>query len=243
MNAVPALARYTPFQQTGVEFDPVAHRYSYLGYPVLGTTSVMRAHHLSADWSHVDAEVLERKRELGLAVHAATHFDDEGDLRLQSLAPSLVPYVDAWRRFKDDSGFEPILLETLLVHPVRLYGSIIDRWGPLRKFNGDDLPATVDLKTGNPDDACARVQTAAYQQNLIANLAAVFTHLTACGVRLPWSLAELFSAVNLPRYSVQLQSDGKYQLRTYRHFGVDVTLFNAALACEANVHPSWRQQS
>lgn len=227
-----------PFQQPGVAFDPVEHRYTYHGAPVLNVTSVLREHKISADWSQVPALTLVAKRELGRAAHLAAHFFDEGDLHPGSVAPAVVPYLDAWRRFVEDNDFVPLLLETPLVHPLMRYGGTLDRFGIVRRLQ--TLPSVVDIKTGDPDDAGAGPQTAAYEQLIRAVLAQIFEYLDGIdGLPRPWWVQDV-AGEPWTRYSVQLLPTGRYRLCTYQSHR-DLQRFNWALGLEASAHPSWRR--
>jgi hypothetical protein len=59
------------------------------------------------DYSRVPALTLEWKQNLGRIIHSATHYFDEQDLIWETLDPEAVPYVQAWERFRRDSGFVP----------------------------------------------------------------------------------------------------------------------------------------
>lgn len=235
MNAV-GFARY---EQAGVTFDPELHRYTYFGHPVVNTTSVLRAHKISADWSQVPSETLDRKRAIGLAAHAATHYFDEGDLHPGTVADEVTPYLDAWRRFVEDQEFEPYLLETTLVHPIRRYGGTVDRWGVVHRLNPSGLPSIVDIKTGDPDDAGAGPQTAAYEQLVRSVLPELHAFLSLRGTDFATTLREMVEEPWM-RYSVHLRPDGRYFVHTYQSYD-DLKRFNWALALEASAHPSWRR--
>jgi hypothetical protein len=233
----PAIA-LAPFVQPGVTFEPVSHTYSYFDAPVLNVTRILREHKISACWGDVPPDVLERKREIGRAAHIATHYFDEGDLQPGTVAPEVCGYLDAWRRFKEENDFQPLLLETCLVHPTNRYAGTVDRWGLVRNLS--ELPAIVDLKTGDPDDAGAGPQTAAYEELVRASLGAILAHLERQGFVSPWNFNELQENA-WPRFSVQLKPDGRYALKPYKAF-TDLRRFTCALTLEATAHPSWRQQ-
>lgn len=233
---------FFPFVQTGVTFDEPTHRYRYFGQPVHNVTTIMRAHKLSGDLSHIPEPELTAKRELGLEVHTATHYDDEGELDHASVTnPRAAGYIEAWRLFKREQDFEALLLECRLVHPAKLDAGTLDRWGIVHRLDRSGLPAVVDLKTGDPDDARAEVQTAAYEDILRALLPELYEHLSATR-RLPWTLQELRQA-EWPRYSVQLLETGKYKLHTYPNYQQDLQLFEGARICEVKQHPSWLRRA
>lgn len=224
------------FQQAGVTFDPAAHRYFFEGAPVLNVTSILRAHKISADWSIIPPAVLENKREIGRAAHIAAHYFDEGDLQPGSVHHEVTPYLDGWRRFVEENEFQPLLLETPLVHPLMRYAGTVDRFGIVHQLQ--DLPSIVDIKTGNPEDAGAGPQTAAYEQLIRALLPELYPYIEAfIEYPMPWALEDIIAAP-WTRYSVQLFPNGSYKLSTYTTHR-DLQRFNWALSLEASAHRSW----
>lgn len=225
------------FQQAGVEFDPATHVYRYHGVVVEHhVTGVLRAHKISANWDHVPPLTLEAKRQIGQAVHAATHYEDEGDLDDSTIDPAIVPYLEAWRTCKRELDLEILLLETCLVHPLKRFAGMVDRFAIAHALQSPDwpclIPAIVDLKTGDPDDAGADVQTAAYEELLRAVLSPAL--LDRLDLAAGWAKA-------WPRYSVQLLPTGRYRLSTYTS-PRDGHRWNWALSLEASAHPSWKER-
>lgn len=224
-----------PFRQPGVSFDEYEHIYALNGWRALGSvTGIMRDHKISADWSQVPGDVLARKRDIGLAAHAAAHFYDEGDLDRTTIDPAVQPYLEAWVRFVEENDVEPLLLETPLVHPTCHVGGGVDRLAIVHRLQDPALPLTVpavvDIKTGDPDAAAANVQTAAYEWLIraVVNPADV-------GIS-PEAWDEVW-----PRYSVQLLPTGRYKLCTYTN-PRDLHRFMWAYNLEASAHPSWRRK-
>src|SRR5207248_265963 len=112
------------------------------------------------------------KRDVGRAAHVATHYFDEGTLDPRSVDPRVDGYLQAWIDFRESTGFVPVLLETPLHHPGLLFAGTIDRAGFFSKFDGCDPRQlfTVDIKCGDPGDAAAQWQTAAYAELLGVSL-------------------------------------------------------------------------
>ena len=90
-------------------FDADRPLYLVQGRTVPSVTQVLHSAGLGANYSMVPPEVLERKRTIGLFVHQATHYLDEGSLELESVDPELQPYLSAYQRFLSESGFQPQL--------------------------------------------------------------------------------------------------------------------------------------
>ena len=68
-------------------------------------------------------------RDRGSLVHLATHYDDEGELDDDSLDPVIVPYVEAWRKFKRESGFVVEESEIPMYSATYRYAGIFDTRG------------------------------------------------------------------------------------------------------------------
>lgn len=81
-----------------VEFQEDGHLYD--GGRLESVTGILKAE------GFIDTSFYtEEGRERGSYVHLATHLDDMGELDESSLDPVIVPYLEAWRRFKRESGF------------------------------------------------------------------------------------------------------------------------------------------
>lgn len=100
----------------------------------------------------------------GTAVHADCHAFDDDDLEDDYFDRSgdgrIVPFVKAWARVREDKRLKPIVhaRERHVFHPLLLYTGIQDGI-----FESDLGLILVDLKTGDPEDAAAHIQTAAYE--------------------------------------------------------------------------------
>lgn len=136
-------------------FDEPTHAYAWQGKPVPGVTAVIRGA-LGDPFARIDPDVLERKRAIGKAAHRAVELDDAGKLDEATVHPAVVPYLEAWRAFRRESGFAPLLSEQKGYHETYGYAGQLDVLG---RINGDR--AVVDLKTGLPGLQAA-IQTAAY---------------------------------------------------------------------------------
>lgn len=139
-----------------LEFDPATHTYRLDGRVVPSVTQILD---LLEDWSGVAPEVLEAARDFGSNVHAACHLYNQDALDWSSLDPSLVPYVEGWARFLDDSGAVVILSEHQVVHRELGYAGTLDvmaEWSSARQ-------ALIDIKSGQLPRTVGP-QTAAYSQ-------------------------------------------------------------------------------
>ena len=83
-----------------VDFTEEGHRYTLNGERLASVTGILRAE------GFIDtAFYTEYGRQRGSFVHLARHYDDAGELDEDTLDPVIVPYLEAWRRFKRESGF------------------------------------------------------------------------------------------------------------------------------------------
>jgi hypothetical protein len=191
----------------GIDFTFDAERHLYLvqGRPVPSVTQVLHSGGLSADYSIVEPAVLERKRIIGEYVHKATQYLDEGCLDLDTVDPEIHPYLAAYERFLQDSGFRPRLVEHRLVSSIdgMLCGGTIDREGLM----GGKL-WIIDLKCIDRLYPSFAVQTAGYQLLLPKPVTPPFKYTRAV---------------------LQLKRDGAYKLTTYDD-PAEFDIFRAALA-------------
>lgn len=139
-----------------ITFDAEHHKYTDNGVNIPSATTILAAAGLP-DLSMIPAATLQWKAELGTMVHFATELDDLSELDEDSLDERIVPYLEAYRRFKSESGFEIIDMEKMVYDPVLKYAGKLDRFGIL---NGKRT--LLDIKTGMFDPLSVGPQTAAY---------------------------------------------------------------------------------
>jgi hypothetical protein len=136
-------------------FDDATHAYAFNGVPVPSVTQIIAAAGLiDSDW------FTEYARQRGKAVHFATQLDDEGDLDEASVAPEILPYVEAHRKFKAETGFVPEMIESRICLPQLGYAGTPDRYGKIGKHK-----TMVDYKTGQIYP-WVKLQLAAYANGL-----------------------------------------------------------------------------
>jgi hypothetical protein len=185
-------------------FDPEHHLYLVQDRVVPSVTQVLHAAGLSADYSFVATEVLERKRIVGEYVHKATQYLDEGSLDLESVDPQIQPYLAAYRRFINDSGFRPRLIEHRMVGSINgmLCGGTVDREGTMA-----GKLWIIDMKCIERLYPSFALQTAGYELLLPKPVTPPFRYTRAV---------------------LQLRSNGSYKLTSYEDRG-DFDVFRAAL--------------
>ena len=141
---------------TAVEFDPATHSYTVAGRKFPSVTQIIGEARLE-NFDYVNAGVLDAARMFGRHVHEATHLYDIGELDIANLDHALVPFVEAWGQFLDDTGAVVISSEQPLVHEKLGYAGTPDRilsWG-----NRIVLP---DIKATAAVPRTVGCQTAAY---------------------------------------------------------------------------------
>lgn len=145
-----------------IAFDEARHEYTVAGRVVPHVTGIMAP---LQSWERVPVNVLARAAALGHAVHKATELHDLGTLDEATVHPLVVPYLDAWRQFRLDTGFRPRLIEQYVHNATLGYAGTLDREGELER------PTIIDIKSGVAHPVHG-VQTAAYGAALPPGLGA-----------------------------------------------------------------------
>lgn len=133
-------------------FDKEAHVYTLGTQRLPSVTEILRGAGVVDDqwWT-------EAGRWRGSAVHAACWYDDQNDLDEAALDPRLLGYVNAYRKFRSETGFTPTSIEQPLFNDLLSYAGTPDRIGNL----GDGRLCLPDLKSG-AQSKVTRFQTAGY---------------------------------------------------------------------------------
>ena len=119
-------------------FDETTHVYRINGQPVPGVTSVLKEAGL-IDATFFTPETAQR----GTFVHTACALWDKNDLDTCALDPRLVGYLEAWQKFRKDSGIVPAIIETPYYSDKYGFAGTIDRaW-----MDGNHF-VVADIKSG-----------------------------------------------------------------------------------------------
>lgn len=140
-----------------LRFDEGAHLYTLEGAPVPNVTTILDGVGIG-EIVGVNGAVLEAARARGTAVHAACADFDRGGLDITSYPQACFPYIEAYIKFTQDTGFEPTLIECKVLSEKYGYCGTLDRVGDLQ-----GVETEIDLKTGSVGPA-AGPQTAAYSE-------------------------------------------------------------------------------
>lgn len=124
-----------------VDFDANTHTYRVYGERKVSVTEALS---LVTDslYARIDPAVLEHAQRRGTFVHRACELHALGTLDESTVDPELAPYLDAFRKFLDDTGFVVIHTEKRLYDRLRDYCGTADIIGLL---NGE--PVVLDIKT------------------------------------------------------------------------------------------------
>jgi len=136
-------------------FDPIKHEYRKDGVVVPSVTQILSAE------GFVDSRWFDEwSRGRGSMVHKAIEFYNEGDLDEDTLDPVLVPYVEAWKEFKELTRCKIVLAEQMVCSEIYGYAGTLDIFGAI-----DDQEIIIDLKSGAVSKATG-LQLAAYALTL-----------------------------------------------------------------------------
>ncbi len=94
-----------------------------------------------------DSWYTEESRLRGQYVHEATAMFDRGELDEAALDPVLRPYVEAWTRFKESSGFQANHVEFVVYRNDLRFAGTLDRYGTIA--SGESW--LLDIKSGKPE--------------------------------------------------------------------------------------------
>lgn len=185
-----------------LQFDLAGHIYRLNGRVVPSVTTVLGPMN---DYSMVPPDILEAARIFGQHVHEATDLFDRDELDWSSLDLPLVPLVEAWKCFLDESGAVVIQSETPVAHEQLGYAGCPDRvlsWGRRKRLVLPDIKATAVIPP------TVGLQTSAYAK----------------------AYAAMHGVPEPERYCIHLREDGTYRCHK-RTDPADWSYFVSALNC------------
>lgn len=148
-------------------FDAARHEYRLPDARLVpSVTQILHAVGVATDFEAIAARsdrlaaAIEYRRALGTAVHADAHAFDDNDLDWEGVHEDVKPYIEAWGIFRENTGLIPTARERRVFHPGCFYCGTLD--GIFEK-PGAARRVLVDIKLGDPEDAGAQFQTAAYE--------------------------------------------------------------------------------
>lgn len=197
-----------------LQFDAAEHAYRLGGRRLPHVTQICGV--VGELYRGIPQPVLERARDRGAAVHYATELFDRGELG--AYPPEIQGYLDAWSRFRAETGFHPEHIEIRVCDPAHGYAGTVDRVGVFTR-----LPK---LKPGPLD---------------LLDLKATYTIMPQVAVQTALYANAYRKTFGLPpkqvirRWAVQLREDGTYRLHECNELP-DLAVGLAALSLF-----SWRQ--
>lgn len=147
-------------------FDEDLHVYTYKGKRVASVTQVMKATGLSTDYAAVDPKVLANAAARGTAVHKAIEALNEGKLEPKKIHETIVPRVEAYKRFVKEYEWDNICSERKYYSPKWQYAGGMDLVGFLPCWNGlmGVKRVLLDIKTSYQMDLVGwSIQLQAYK--------------------------------------------------------------------------------
>lgn len=141
----------------GLTFDVERHMYRYRDRVVPSVTQILRA---IDNFDHVDPQLLERARQFGQHVHAATDLFDRGVLDEENLDALLLPYLNGYKLFLSQTGFVVTQSEQQIYNPRQRYAGTLDKRGLwkastwLLDLKSGGVPRSVGLQTAGYQHAC-----------------------------------------------------------------------------------------
>lgn len=191
------------------------HAYYFDGQRVPSVTQVLEP---LIDYSGVPNGVLNHAADRGTAVHLATEFWDDGDLDEESVDPEVLPYVQAWQRFRDESGFVVERSEVRVYSARHRYAGTVDCIGTMRGRR-----IMVEKKTTAVLHPATAIQVSAYCKAFNETAPAAERVRSAC--------------------SVWLRRDGTYRFDAHdvaAHWGAFLALLNPDDPQSAATMAAWK---
>lgn len=146
---------------TALHFDEATHTYTRGGKRLGSVTQQMETMH---KFAKVDKEILERKQQLGTAVHKAIELNLQDRLNLDTLDPRVQPYLEAFWYFMDLKRPTVILSEQRFSHPTLGYAGTLDLLVEMDQFEW-----LIDIKSCVVHYPCTGIQLSAYNELLEVN--------------------------------------------------------------------------
>lgn len=190
-------------------FDAESHTYRWCGALVPNVTRIIAP---LTDYSRIPPDVLERARRQGTEIHKMVELSCKGTLDVDDIMTRealawLRPYLQAWRKFVLETGFELWESEQKVFHGGFHYAGTLDLVGLMKKTKLRD-PALLDVKRSFYAGRAIGVQTAGYEEARNREVDKVLR--------------------TRHRYGLQLRHDGNYRLQPFEDRG-DASVFLACL--------------
>ena len=137
-----------------IELDQAQHVYRLDGAVVPNVTRILGDLY---SWDSIPPDALERKRQIGSAVHRAIELDLADDLDPASLDTQVEGYFEAWRRFRREKRLHCYLSECWVASKKFRYAGTLDLAGKM-----DGVEVLIDIKCTAQAHPASALRTAAY---------------------------------------------------------------------------------
>jgi hypothetical protein len=143
---------------TELLFDQETHTYTQDGIVIPSVTQVLQGAGLvDTTW------FTEESRNRGTYIHTATALFDKG-VAIPGLRDEMTGYLAAWARFREETGFVPVEIETPHLDELYWYAGTPDRFGYWDvQLSHQKRELVLDIKSGDDLPSYA-LQTAAYRR-------------------------------------------------------------------------------
>lgn len=159
------------------------------------------------DYSGVPQEILDRAAQFGTAVHKACELDDLGTLDENTVHEAVVPYLNAWKVFKE----EKLVLVPFYKIEQRIECEKFGFCGtPDRISFIENTPCVIDIKSTASIMPSTAIQLAAYA--------------------LLYRAGNIHLAKSMRRFVVQLKPDATFAVQEYKNNRSDIDTFMHALS-------------
>lgn len=190
-----------------IHFDPIQHAYTLDGKRLPNVTGILAP---LSEYAGIPRHILDAAAERGNNVHKAVELYLWDMLDEDSLAEEYRPYLEAFKKFQQETGFEAAFIEERVYHRDLMYAGTIDLGGtlPPRGRMKKSKFALIDIKT-----------TFRLMQSVGPQIAAYFEAWNSHKPARPFE----------ERFGLQLKKDGTYVLKPYTS-STDFNVFRSCLA-------------
>lgn len=189
-------------------FDPEKHVYYWNGERAPGVTTILSP---LSEYAGIPRRILEEAAARGEYIHKACELLLWDQLDEMDLEPAFIPYIDAFKKFLSETGFQAEVIEQQVYHIKLGYAGTLDLGGILPPVGRMKKPrrALIDIKTTFKLLASVGPQTAAYSE--------------------AWASERPKEQHFDERYGLQLKGDGTYKMLPMKSSN-DMNVFRSCLA-------------
>ena len=140
-----------------ISFDEERHEYRIDGYLVPSVTGILKP--IVSVGGSDDAR--DFKRQIGKALDTAITLHERHDLDLDSLDLAVLPFFEAWLKFKEETGFRVLLNQPVVYSKKLRFAGTADMIGT-RSPDSPTPDEVIDTKCTWAMDPATAIQTAGY---------------------------------------------------------------------------------